>query len=359
MSEQFDPRRTPWNIDESEFCELVSVEEQMRFLLHYAVLAPSGHNRQPWAFRIVPDGVEVFADYSRRMPVVDPEDRELLMSVGAAITNFRVAAAHFGFHTTVRYESRPEESRSVALITASERGTTDGSLAELFRSIPKRHTNRALFDGEPLGPSALSAVCEVTERFADTFCFILPNERNRAVGMIDQAGRTRTAQQAFRADLARWVRANDGQSADGFSADSLGIPQLFSSGAAWFLRQFDFGEWQAPRDRRLAESASALLLVTGEDDRVSLIRTGEALEILLLTITASGLQYSFLNHPVAMESMREQLRTLAGASGLPQLIVRIGFGPPLEEAMPRRELDSAMRVADDRVGTLHAAGTPT
>jgi nitroreductase len=26
--------------------------EQLRFLLHYAVLAPSGHNSQPWLFKI-------------------------------------------------------------------------------------------------------------------------------------------------------------------------------------------------------------------------------------------------------------------------------------------------------------------
>ncbi|MEA2489007.1 MAG: hypothetical protein QOH21_799, partial [Acidobacteriota bacterium] len=76
----------------------------MAFLLRYAILAPSGHDTQPWSFRITAHGVEVMADYSRRLPVVDKDDRELLMSVGAAIANFGLAAAHFGFDTTLTYE---------------------------------------------------------------------------------------------------------------------------------------------------------------------------------------------------------------------------------------------------------------
>jgi len=66
-------------------------DEQAAFLLRYAILAPSTHNTQPWKFALVPGGIEVFADYSRRMPVVDPQ-QELLMSVGAAIFTLRVAA---------------------------------------------------------------------------------------------------------------------------------------------------------------------------------------------------------------------------------------------------------------------------
>ena len=120
MSEHFHPRRTPWHIDDSEFYELESFDEQMRFLLNYAVLAPSGHNTQPWNFRITPDGVEVLADYTQRLPLIDPQNRELLMSVGAAITNFRVAAAHFGFNTAVIYDCLAEEWFPVAHLSATE-----------------------------------------------------------------------------------------------------------------------------------------------------------------------------------------------------------------------------------------------
>ena len=347
MSKHFNPRVTPWHIDDSEFYELESFDEQMRFLLQYAVLAPSGHNTQPWTFRVTPDCVEVFADNSKRLPAIDPQDRELFMSVGAAITNFRVAAAHFGFDTAVLYDSRPEEGVPVALISAIETCASDQSLAALFRAIPKRHTNRAPFDGEPIDPGALSYVCEVIDRFPETLRLILPHDKNRVADMVEEAARVRMARPAFRSEIAEWVRADDGQQTDGLGADALGVPFLLAAGATWFLRQFDFGAWQAPRDRRLAQSASALLLVTGEDDRVSLVRAGEALELLLLTIADVGLQYSFLNHPVAVDAAtRDRIGALAGASLPAQLLIRIGVAPAVEQAMPRRQLDRVVARAE-------------
>jgi hypothetical protein len=114
---------------------------------------------------------------------------------------------------------------------------------------------------------------------------------------------------------------------------------LLAASASWFLRRFDASSWQAPHDRHLAESAAALLLVTSEDDRVSLIRAGEALEILLLTIADTGLQYSFLNQPIGVDGMRARIGELARVSHPPQLLIRIGSAPPVEQAMPRRPLE--------------------
>lgn len=346
MSDKFNPRLTPWHIDESEFYELESFAEEMRFLLRYAVLAPSGHNRQPWAFRITESGVEVFADYSRRLPIVDPADRELVMSVGAAITNFRVAAAHFGFDTTVVYEHRPEERIPIAVIAVAETCAPDKALAALFRAIPKRHTNRAPFDGQPIDPCALSRVCDVIDGFPETLRLILSHDRHRVADMVDQAARVQMARPAFRAEIADWIRPDDDQHTDGLRGDVLGVSPALTAPATWLLRQFDAGPWQAPRDRRLAESASALLLVTAENDRASLIGAGEALEILLLTIADAGLQYSFLNQPVEVDAMRERIRTLAGASQPAQLLIRIGSGPAVEQAMPRRQLERVVALAE-------------
>jgi nitroreductase len=40
-----------------------------------AVAAPSLHNSQPWLFRIADGGVDVYADRSRRLDVLDPAGR--------------------------------------------------------------------------------------------------------------------------------------------------------------------------------------------------------------------------------------------------------------------------------------------
>jgi nitroreductase len=52
----------PWDVREADFPRTGLPAEQLRFLLHYAVLAPSGHNTQPWLFKIDGDTVELSAD---------------------------------------------------------------------------------------------------------------------------------------------------------------------------------------------------------------------------------------------------------------------------------------------------------
>ena len=42
----------PWAIAEAAFPREGTLEEQLRFLVGYAVLAPSNHNNQPWLFAV-------------------------------------------------------------------------------------------------------------------------------------------------------------------------------------------------------------------------------------------------------------------------------------------------------------------
>src|SRR5690606_20406923 len=62
-----------------------SPEAKLRFLLSYAILAPSNRNTQPWRWRISEDMIELYADRGRALPHLDPDDRELIMSCGAAL----------------------------------------------------------------------------------------------------------------------------------------------------------------------------------------------------------------------------------------------------------------------------------
>jgi hypothetical protein len=332
----------PWIIDEADFYELETHEEQMRFLLRYAILAPSGHNTQPWSFRITPYGVQVFADTSRRLLVVDRSDRELLMSIGAGIANFRVAAAHFGFDTTVAYETRSIETAPVATILVCETSAPNRELGLLFPAIRKRHTNRELYDEQPLEPAALQAICDVVDANPSTLRLVLPRDKERIADCVENAERTLMAQPAYRAELADWV-GNADERKDGLSAEALGMPRFLSGVAPWLVRNFDAGDLHARRDVELTRSASMLLVVTSDEDQVSLVKAGETFELLLLTITQYGLQYSFLSAPVLVDESRKQLRMLIGSGREPQLLLRVGSTAVAAQPTPRRAVESVLQ----------------
>src|SRR3712207_1450385 len=85
-----------------------------------AVLAPSVHNTQPWTFVLGPDRVEVRADRSRQLPVLDPLGRELAQSVGAALFNLRVALSARGWDIAVDRLPRPDDPDLLAGVDRSE-----------------------------------------------------------------------------------------------------------------------------------------------------------------------------------------------------------------------------------------------
>lgn len=331
----------PWIIDEADFYELETHGEQMRFLLRYAILAPSGHNTQPWSFRITADGVQVFADTSRRLIIVDRADRELLMSIGAAITNFRVAAAHFGFDTTVAYETRSLETAPVATILVCETCAPNPELAELFPAIRKRHTNREPYDEQPLEPAALQVICDVVDANPSTLRLVLPRDKERVAECVETAERLLMARPAYRAELADWVGSAD-ERKDGLSAQALGIPRILSGVAPWLIRNFAAGDLQARRAVELTRSASMLIVVTADEDQISLVKAGETFELLLLTITRCGLQYSFLSAPVEVDDTRENLRLLFGGTKAPQLLLRIGSAAVPAHPTPRRAMETVI-----------------
>ena len=51
MVEKYEPQITPWEIKESDYPAGAKPEEKLKFLLRYAILAPSSHNSQLWKFR--------------------------------------------------------------------------------------------------------------------------------------------------------------------------------------------------------------------------------------------------------------------------------------------------------------------
>jgi hypothetical protein len=317
--------------------------EQLFFLLRYAVLAPSTHNTQPWKFAVTPEGISVFADYTRRMPVVDPGNRELLMSVGAAIMNLRVAMAHFGIPCGVHLNLTGASDQPIAVLTA-EGEAPDHALASLFPAITRRHTNRGPFLLSRIPASVLRLFDEaVTGAYRVALTMSVDGRKNDDVAaLIAAADQILYADAAYRKDLAEWVRPNWSDRTDGMSAAAVGLHGLAATLGPWTTRVLDTGRLRSARDRNLCLEAPGLLVLSGDDDVPSWLETGELLERLLLTATGASLHHSYFNMPVQVPDQRLRLKHVLGTPGLPQLLLRIGFSLDEPVVTPRRPLDDML-----------------
>ena len=133
---------TMWKVKEAEFPHHGTVEEKLKFILNYAILAPSSHNTQPWLFKIDSEEIYLYADRNRGLSITDPEGRELVISCGTALFNLRIALHHFGYTGKIITFPNPANSELLACIKLGYRikESTDNNL--LFNAISKRHTNR-------------------------------------------------------------------------------------------------------------------------------------------------------------------------------------------------------------------------
>jgi len=156
----------PWSISAEDFPANGTTAEKWKFFLRYAVLAPSSHNSQPWLFHLRHNTLELYADRRRACPIVDPNDRELIMSCACALFHLRCAMRHFGYLGTV--EIFPD--RDPDFVARVGLGTQKDSCVEesiLFYAIPKRRTNRQPFTGDPVPDSLLVALQEAAEAGSD------------------------------------------------------------------------------------------------------------------------------------------------------------------------------------------------
>ncbi|MCB0195077.1 MAG: Tat pathway signal protein [Anaerolineae bacterium] len=307
----------------------VTLSAQIRELIRYATLAANGHNTQPWQFALTEDAIEIHPDYTRRLPVVDPDDRELWISLGCALENFLIAARAAGYAAEVTY---PETADTIRV-----RLTADTSQnSPLFKAIEHRQNTRSEYDGQPVKATDLDTVQALPLEPGVALRYVLnPSELETVLEYVNQGNLRQYADHAFVDELITWLRFNKKEaiaSCDGLFSRCSGNPEV----PGWLGRMFVAGtkpQQQADIDAKKLRSSSGAVVITSEtDDKATWVRTGQVYERLALKLTALNIKSAFLNQSIEVADLRLQLQSALGLGGSsPQLLLRFGYA----DAMPR------------------------
>jgi nitroreductase len=333
----------PWDVREADFPATGSPAEQLRFFLQYAVLAPSGHNTQPWLFKIDGDAVELYADRSRALPVVDPDDRELTISCGAALLHLRVALQHFGYTGIVNPFPDPEDPDLLARVHLGKSREASAGEHELFGAITMRRTNRQAFEQREV-PAPVLVALQAMAHAEGTWFYVLQGEYDRSAvaNLVALADRMQWADTHFRRELAAWTRSNRSQRRDGIPGYALSLGDLASYVGPVLARTFDVGNGQAAKDRQLAAGSPVLaVLLTDVDTAYDWFIAGQAVERILLYARSQGIWASFLNQPIEVPQIRLMLYNIIERVGFPQLLLRMGYGSEVPPT-PRRSVNEVL-----------------
>ena len=327
------PPQDPWSLRESDYPTRGSREEQLRFLLRYAILAPSNRNTQPWRFSVGRDQVTIHSDASRWQQVSDPHKRELYISLGCALENLLVALEHFGFGYVVTRSPGADDESIVAQVAILDRPFASPRGAGLFPAIVKRHTHHGRYRRRAVGASALKKLMECRVEH-DLNLLLTPDAAiKRAVDkLMLQGDALALANPRYRKELA-----------DCIGEGSFGGPWLLSLAQEFAVAHLGVRKVIARGDHKALASSPVFGLISGRaGSNDTRIKAGQLLERLYLAATGLGLVLQPISQLLEVERVRMNFSKLFRAGGVPLMPFRLGYADTPGHRTPRRPLEDVL-----------------
>jgi hypothetical protein len=315
-------------------------------LIECATLAPSGHNTQPWRFRISNGSIELRADLYRRLPVVDPDDHALYISLGCALENLVIAAEHDGLAARLDPYFGDSNDPCIRVHLAPGEVNEDSGL---YPVLARRQSNRRRYNRRKIKEEELARLLQAGRRDAvelRSFAVGSP-EISPIIEFVREGNRQQFSDRTFVEELVSWVRFSRREvqrTSDGLFGPALGFPPVPRWLGKFIMTRLLSPESEAKRQARAIDSSSHLLLfIARNHDKTGWIETGRAFQRVALTATLLGMAHAHVNMPCEVPTVRSRLAEHLGLVNReqPLLLIRIGYAQAMPRA-PRRPVEAVL-----------------
>lgn len=325
-------------------------DRSVREIVAAATRAPSVHNTQPWRFVASGQRVQLWADRTRALPVLDPDGRSLRISCGAAIAMAQTYARARGIdcHAVLLPDAAQPDLLADLVLSDGAGGAPDTEQV-LAAAIGERHTDRRPFAGTPVPAEAVRALAHAAQEQGCWLRVVSGDEDVAAVAVaLARADEILTADPAYQDELRQWT-SRSAHDTDGVPVDAAAAPPPAQRASPYRLRDFgtapeEVGRRLPPEAPPTAEHPLVVVLGTADDDARAWLTAGLGLGRVLLTATARGLAASPMTQALEVPGTRHRLTSALGLVGHPQVVLRVGFPLPGDAPAPprRRPLDEVL-----------------
>jgi nitroreductase len=306
-----------------------------------ACRAPSLHNSQPWRWTASDTEVDLHADAHRVVRSHDSSGREALISCGAALDHFRAAMAAAGWSATGRQFPTPDRLDHVASITFAPLKCVTQALRDRADAILQRRTDRLPLRAPSDWQSFELALRDVVDDDLATVDILSDDARPQLAEASRLTESLRRYDDFYHHELQWWTapfRLSEGVPPSALVSSSEHNRVPVNRG----FRASGYG------DRRAATSqdeAKVLVLSTASDTREDAVNCGQVLSAVLLECTMAGFVTCPMTHITELEASRDVIRQLTGRKSMPQVLIRVGSAPSIEDIpapTPRRSLPEVL-----------------
>ena len=299
-------------------------------ILHHASLAPSGHNSQPWFVKVVePKNWIIGIDPRHRLPVVDPKNREALLSIGAFIENLSIAAGAMGFQARTKVIANTPMDEEIVKVSLKKGKPTDYPLERIIA----RRTIRGGYLPSEINSKDVDAL---SEPLKDRLVYF-PRGTEHAQ-CIQEGAIENFRIQSYRAqaqkELSQWMQLKNADAKrhrSGLTTESMEI----SGFAGWYVRTFLDKEdvmkdsfIQKGIDKaagQAAEGGGWFTITSKGEDVAELIDTGRRFERMALKAREHKIGIHPMTQFLEERQGRDAIAKNHEESIIPQFILRVGY----------------------------------
>lgn len=340
------PAYTYWNHKQQ------NALSDMEFLVMCATLAPSPHNTQPWLFKISDNRIDVLADKTRHLKSADPDYRMMILAIGSAIENLKVAAHQLGYSPEISLNEDKAEFLAngyCASVTLTPQSATS---TPYFDAIFNRQTTRTAFDlSKPVDPQFLEKLQAQAAEFTGIEIQWIKKRAGRdpIAQIVRDSARTyltdtchRDGMDWFRITRQQWESKGDGISV--FNGDAPAAikryVELLVSPDDLLQDAFKQGEIDSV-DRLSASTPMWGVITTKNDSFQQKLRAGQMAERVYLEASMNGLavqpQCYPTETPEGVARLKSQINLADGTE--PLFLFRIGHSNHIAKSVRRNIKD--------------------
>jgi len=306
------------------------LDEVRNAILYYASLAPSGHNSQPWYVKVKsPNEWIISADPNRRLPAVDPNNREVMLSIGAFVENLTIAAGTFGLQAEIEVIASDRVDPDILKVSLTPASSLDYPLQRISRRMTVKHG----FLSYEIKAEDVKALSKPLDGHLHYFPAGTEHANCIREGAIENF-RIQSQRDDAQRELVQWLRISNKDAEryrDGLTAEGMEIRGF----KGWFVRNFvqpedfmksSFREQGVDQTATLARQGGGWFVITSQGRTIAdLVETGRKFERMALLARERNIAIHPMTQSLEEESGQKQIAANHRASMIPQFLLRVGY----------------------------------
>ncbi len=306
--------------------KLDGVNDDIQNALWYSSIAANSHNTQMWSIKLYSNEnrLQISIDESRVLNVVDSEKREAYISLGCYIETMSVAFNAYGYDTQVNCDDLSVQ------VTYQKRDNATVDTVKLSL-IDKRHTDKSAYSNGKIEQKTVTALLN---KYSAITLYQNGDENFAYIKRVSMDAITvQSANQAYRDELAEWMRFSDKEAEsklDGITADLIGLKGIVKTFYYWTTTRESakgdkFAQQGIDTAKNQLNNCGAFAIITGGSTFEELINTGRKTQAFWFDCTENNIAVQPFSAALETEPFCSSIQNDLGVTAPIQMILRLGY----------------------------------